>query len=263
MIYPIVNFSTNINTLTPRKANKASRLNFCALAPKLVEGSVLSPESLEKLEFYVEKYNFKKHKPIQYALKRTIDIAASIFGLTATTPAMLITAIAIRRESKGPIFFKQKRVGRYGKEFTIYKLRTMAHEPSTTVSTVDLAVDNLKHAKIKPPDKSKIKPIAQAVRKMGIDEFPQFVNILKGDMSLIGPRPLITNEIKMIEKNYPDSIRRFAVLPGTQLPYRTPKTQRIAQNMALEKKYLDNWNIKTEVKFFLGIIKDFFEMKNY
>lgn len=261
MIYPIVNLNSNI--YLSRKENYSSRVKFCGLKPKQISQSVLSPKSMEKLECFVDKYNFKKQKPVQCALKRAMDVTGGSIGLLFSTPLIIISGVMIKAESKGPIIFKQKRVGRYGKEFVIYKMRTMASESLDNVEKAISKVGNQNELKIHPPDKSKITKLGKKLRKLGLDELPQFVNVIKGDMSLVGPRPLLTKEIKVMEHHYPDGVRRFVIRPGLQLPYRTPKTQRLAQNLALEKKYLDNWSLKTDIKYLFGIIKEVVSGKNY
>lgn len=261
MIYSIVNLNSNI--YLPRKENYSSRVSFCALSPKQISQSVLCQKSMEKLEDFVEKYDFKKQKPVQHALKRVTDVIGGSVGLLLSAPVIIISGIMIKAESKGPMIFKQKRVGLYGKEFVILKMRTMATESTEGIEKAIKEVEPQKELKIHPPDISKITAIGEKLRGLGFDELPQFINVIKGDMSLIGPRPLIKKDIEVMEKHYPDGVRRFAVKPGLQLPYRTPKTQRLAQNLALEKKYLDNWSLKTDFKFFFEIIKDTVKMKNY
>lgn len=243
--------------------NKSAEVSFCRFKGKKPSKSILSDESLIRLEVFKQKYNFKKQKPLQWAMKRAIDIAGASVGLVLSAPIIILAGSMIKVESKGPVIYKQMRVGRYGKEFKIYKIRTMEMDSLDNIEKTINKIKNQNELKINPPDMSKITKMGTKLRKLSLDELPQFFNILKGDMSLVGPRPLLLEEIKVMECHYPDSVRRFVLRPGAQLPYRTPKTQRIAQNLALEKKYLDNWSLKTDIKYLFSIIKEVLKAKNY
>lgn len=118
--------------------------------------------------------------------KRVIDFLLAMIILIITSPILLITAVSIKISSKGPIIFKQKRMGRNHKVFKLYKFRSMK------IDTPEIASNNLNgdayHTKV-----------GKFIRKYSIDELPQFVNVLKGDMSIIGPRPVILKETNLIE----------------------------------------------------------------
>lgn len=116
-------------------------------------------------------------KKVYYILKRGLDFILALIGLILLSPLMLIVSIAIKLDSKGPVFFKQERTGKNGKTFMLYKFRSMVVENDVhDFSNAD------KHTKV-----------GNFIRKTSIDEIPQFINILKGDMSFIGPRPWITD----------------------------------------------------------------------
>lgn len=136
-------------------------------------------------------------------IKRLLDIVISIFGLIITSPFMLITAIAIKIESPGPIIFKQQRLGVNGKVFNIYKFRSMCVGAEKQGSGVYSGKND-----------SRVTKVGKIIRATSIDELPQFMNILKGDMSLIGPRPTLTYHPWNYE-NYTDEQKHmFDVRPG-------------------------------------------------
>jgi lipopolysaccharide/colanic/teichoic acid biosynthesis glycosyltransferase len=110
-------------------------------------------------------------------VKRTFDVAASALGLVLTSPFLLAGAIAVKVASPGPAFYRGVRVGRHGKQFQIYKLRTM--EPGA----------EKKGPAVTASDDPRITPVGRALRRTKIDELPQLLNVLKGEMSLVGPRP--------------------------------------------------------------------------
>jgi lipopolysaccharide/colanic/teichoic acid biosynthesis glycosyltransferase len=138
----------------------------------------------------------------QSAIRRTIDIAASAAGLVVLSPVLAVIAIGIRRDSPGPVIFRQTRVGRYGRTFTLYKFRTMY-------------VDNRGTAVTARGD-SRITPIGKRLRATKLDELPQLANVLLGDMSLVGPRP----EVPIFASRWPEDDRRviLTVRPGITDP---------------------------------------------
>lgn len=138
---------------------------------------------------------------IYLAIKRLIDILLSIFGLILLAPVLILFSILIKVESKGPIFFKQKRVGKNKEYFNIYKFRTMR-----TDTPKDMPTHMLKDANCY------ITKIGKFMRKTSIDELPQIINILKGEMSIIGPRPALWNQEDLIEER--DKYKANNVKPG-------------------------------------------------
>lgn len=130
-------------------------------------------------------------------IKRVIDLLFSIILLFAASPIMLCAAIAIRLESQGPVFFKQERPGKDGVIFTIYKFRTMRLEKEIDGKPLS--------------DMERMTHVGTVLRKLSVDELPQLFNILKGNMSFIGPRPLL---VQYLEHYTPEQMRRHDVTPG-------------------------------------------------
>ena len=141
-------------------------------------------------------------RPLQKGLKRIFDVFLAFIGLTLSIPILIIFAIAIKLESKGPVFYKQVRVGEKEKEFVIYKLRSMRNDAE----------------KDKPiwaqKDDPRITRVGKFIRKTRIDEIPQMWNVLKGDMSFVGPRPERPFFVKDLKKKIPFYNQRHAVKPG-------------------------------------------------
>lgn len=133
--------------------------------------------------------------------KRLFDITISMIGLIITSPILLITAIVIKLESPGPIIFKQERLGLNGKVFKIYKFRSMC-------------VDAEKGGVYEKKGDPRVTKVGKFIRKTSIDEFPQFANILKGEMSLIGPRPALTYHPWPYNEYTEEQKRMFHVRPG-------------------------------------------------
>ncbi|CEA00491.1 putative sugar transferase EpsL [Jeotgalicoccus saudimassiliensis] len=133
--------------------------------------------------------------------KRKLDILISLIGLIFLMPLFIIVSIAIKVESKGPIIFKQKRLGENGRIFNIYKFRSMVVGAEKS-GVYELEGD------------SRVTKVGKFIRKTSIDELPQFLNILKGDMSIIGPRPTLTYHPWTYEKYDDFQLQRFLVKPG-------------------------------------------------
>jgi len=129
-----------------------------------------------------------------FIIKRIIDVVGALCGILLTSPIMIVVAIWIKLDSKGPVFFAQNRVGRGGRRFPIYKFRSMC--PDAEGLLEKLAKDNeMSGPMFKIKEDPRITKIGRFIRKTSIDELPQLFNILKGEMSLVGPRPSLPKEV--------------------------------------------------------------------
>jgi lipopolysaccharide/colanic/teichoic acid biosynthesis glycosyltransferase len=161
-------------------------------------------------------------------LKRAFDILFSLGALVVLSPLLLAVALAIKLDSRGPVFFRQRRVGRNGQEFAIYKFRTMNRDA------------HLRGPKITIGSDKRITAVGAFLRKYKIDEFPQFVNVLIGDMSIVGPRPEIPRYVAL----YPPSTRELvlSVRPGitdlASIAYRD-ENRLLGSSLDPEKTYLN------------------------
>ena len=171
-------------------------------------------------------------------IKRLMDIIIALIGLLFAFIPMIIVAIAIKLESKGPALFKQVRTGKGGKNFNLYKFRSM---------TVDNDVMNFK-------TENKITKVGKFIRKTSLDELPQLFNIIKGDMSFIGPRPWITEYYNNFNAHQK---RRVEVLPGiTGLAQATGRNNlNIFEKINYDIEYVDNFSFKMDLKVVLKTIK--------
>ena len=130
-----------------------------------------------------------------FIIKRIIDIVGALCGILIISPVMIVVGIWIKVDSKGPVFFAQKRVGQDGKRFLMYKFRSMC--PDAEVLLDDLEEDNeMSGPMFKIKEDPRITKIGKFIRKTSIDELPQLINILKGEMSLVGPRPSLPKEVE-------------------------------------------------------------------
>ncbi len=186
-------------------------------------------------------------------LKTIIDVYISTISVLLLSPLLVFIAILIKLESKGPVFFKQERIGLRGRKFYLYKFRTM-------VNNAEELLDNLKVSNemdgptFKIKNDPRVTKIGKFMRKTGIDEFPQLYNVLKGEMSLIGPRPPLESEVKQYERW---QLRRLSVKPGITCTWQvTPQRNdvKFEKWVNMDLNYIDNWSIGLDLRLFLKTI---------
>jgi exopolysaccharide biosynthesis polyprenyl glycosylphosphotransferase len=180
------------------------------------------------------------------AVKRLIDIAVSLAALILLAPVFAVIAIAIRLDSPGPIFFVQRRVGLGGRQFNFYKFRTMVDGAERLQSELE-HLNEADGPVFKIRDDPRVTRVGRWVRRASLDELPQLLNVLKGDMSLVGPRPLPLRDVARMD--VPAHRRRFSVKPGItclwQIQGREPRFEDwIRTDMA----YIDNWSLGLDLK---------------
>jgi exopolysaccharide biosynthesis polyprenyl glycosylphosphotransferase len=186
------------------------------------------------------------------ALKRLLDVSVSMLILVLATPMLVLAAVAIRLTSPGSVFFKQERIGLNGRIFTLYKFRTMiedAHERRGEVSHLNEMNGPVFKSKSDP----RITPVGRLLRKFSFDELPQLWNVLKGDMSLVGPRPPIPEEVASYHRWHR---RRLSMKPGLTCLWQVSGRNDIDFDrwMELDLQYIDNWSPGLDMKILLRTI---------
>ena len=178
------------------------------------------------------------------SVKRALDVVGALLLLVATAPIMLLTAIAIRIEDRNSPFFKQVRVGRGGENFTIYKFRTMV--PDAEAMQLDLTNDH-DGPVFKMSGDPRITRVGKVLRKTSLDELPQLFNILRGEMSLVGPRPLPVHEVEAAPASFLD---RHAVKPGLTGRWQVSgrSDTGFEELDELDRWYVDNWSLGQDLE---------------
>lgn len=194
-----------------------------------------------------------KTSKIYLFIKRIIDIVGSLIGLILLSPLLVIVGVLIKVESKGPIIFSQDRIGKNGKTFRMYKLRSMVANAEELKGTL-MKENEMSGPMFKIKDDPRVTKIGRFIRKTSIDELPQLFNVLKGDMSLVGPRPSLPNEVLEFE---PWMNKRLMVKPGLTCYWQVMGRNNIdfQQWMLLDIKYVETRSIIVDIKL---IIKTFF-----
>jgi exopolysaccharide biosynthesis polyprenyl glycosylphosphotransferase len=181
-----------------------------------------------------------------FLMKRILDITLSTVALLVTSPLLLAIAIAVKLDSKGPIFYRAARIGRKGRTFTCFKFRTMV--PDADKLKADLEHLNEREGVLfKISDDPRITKVGKMLRKYSLDELPQFYNVLRGDMSLVGPRPPIASEVEQYDLKH---LRRLDVLPGITGLWQVEARQdpSFDSYISLDSAYVENWTVWLDVK---------------
>ena len=202
----------------------------------------------------------ENRKRIYEISKRAIDIIGAGSGLLLLSPVIAIVACAVKFTSKGPVFFSQKRVGKNGELFDMYKFRSM-------VVNAEELKEKLAHQNemsgpmFKMKDDPRVTKVGKFIRKTSLDELPQLWNVLKGDMSLVGPRPSLPKEVAQFEKWM---YKRLSVKPGLTCFWQVSGRNNIDFEgwMKLDIKYVDERNIWIDIKLIFKTVLVLFGDKN-
>ena len=202
----------------------------------------------------------QKTTKINYFLhvKRICDIVLSIFALVLLLPVLLIVAIAIKIDSRGPVFFKHKRIGKNGKEIGVYKFRSMVTNAEELLNKLSEEEKKEFEENFKLKDDFRITRVGKFIRKTSIDELPQLINILLGDMSIVGPRPIVEKELEkygMLKKHF------LSVTPGLTGYWACNGRSNTTydERIEMELYYVNNMSLWLDIKIIfktaIGVLK--------
>lgn len=209
---------------------------------------VLQQQLLEDKKFYL-------------AAKRTMDIIGAIVGLTVTSVLFLVVAIAIKIEDpKGTIFFSQTRIGKNGKEFKMYKFRSMVTNAEEKLNDL-LKYNEVTGAMFKMKNDPRVTKVGRFIRKTSIDELPQLWNVLKGDMSLVGPRPPLPREVEQYTEY---DKQRLLVTPGCTGLWQVSGRSNVGfkEMVELDLQYIRNRSILLDLKIIFKTVLVLFGSKD-
>lgn len=190
-------------------------------------------------------------------VKRCIDIVGAIVGLVFMAIAMIFVAPAIKIESKGPLFFKQKRVGKNGRYFYIYKFRSMYIDAEERKKEL-MAQNEMNGLMFKMKDDPRITQVGKFIRKTSIDELPQFINVLKGDMSLVGTRPPTVGEFKQYKGHHKRRLSMKPGITGMWQAYGRNSVMDFDEVVKMDLEYIDNWSILLDIKILFKTVATVF-----
>jgi exopolysaccharide biosynthesis polyprenyl glycosylphosphotransferase len=214
---------------------------------KLAHASVTELDGLPLLHFKTTRA-----KEWELLIKRLFDFVVSGLSILVLSPLFLVMSILIKTTSKGPVFFKQNRLGLAGRRFTLYKFRTMRQGAQSVLSDVD-DLNAMSSPEFRQKKTQWITPMGRFMRKFSIDELPQFFNVFIGHMSIVGPRPTVPEEV---EKYKDWHRRRFSMKPGITCLWQVNGRNNVAFEdwMKLDLEYLDNWSLWLDAKILLKTV---------
>ena len=189
-------------------------------------------------------------------VKRCMDIVGSVLCIVIFSPVMLLTAVLVKATSKGPLIFRQERVGMHNKPFWMYKFRTMQVQTKTEEQKGWTKRDD-----------PRVTSVGKVLRKISLDEFPQLFNVLKGDMSLVGPRPERPQYVEKFREEIPRYMIKHQVRPGmtgwAQVNGYRGDTS-IRKRIEHDLYYIENWTLGLDIKIlFLTVFKGFINKNAY
>jgi exopolysaccharide biosynthesis polyprenyl glycosylphosphotransferase len=190
---------------------------------------------------------------LELRFKDLFDFLFSVFVVVVFSPLFVILALAIKIDSKGPVYFAQKRVGLRGRKFHVFKFRTMVTN-AEELKTKLMQQNEMDGPVFKMTNDPRITRVGRFLRKTSLDELPQFFNVLTGDMSVVGPRPPIPEEVKQYESW---QLRRLSMKPGITCIWQVSGRNNIPFDewMKMDLQYIDNWSLKLDFVIFLKTIR--------
>ena len=188
-----------------------------------------------------------------YAVKRTIDVLVASFALVVLAPLFIVTYLAVRLTSKGPAFFAQTRVGRDGRHFQFYKFRSMYMDAEGRKTALMAQNESKDGVIFKMRNDPRITPVGRIMRKYSIDELPQLWNVLRGDMTLVGPRPPVPSEVAQYTL---EERKRLSVIPGITCTWQISGRSDIPfhEQVRLDKEYIRTHGVWNDLRILLRTI---------
>jgi lipopolysaccharide/colanic/teichoic acid biosynthesis glycosyltransferase len=179
-------------------------------------------------------------------IKRSMDIAGALVGLLLLTPVMLAISLLIRLDSPGPILFRQLRRGYRGRLFWVLKFRTMVVDAEQQLQDLEKKNESTGGVLFKVRDDPRITPLGRFLRRSSLDELPQLINVLRGEMSLVGPRPLQLRDSDKLQMLDPEGYAcRLRVMPGLTGPWQVGGRSEVdySHMVKLDRDYAQNWSL--------------------
>ncbi|HVF77402.1 MAG TPA: exopolysaccharide biosynthesis polyprenyl glycosylphosphotransferase [Solirubrobacteraceae bacterium] len=198
-------------------------------------------------ELPVVQYNTWDVSRTTLLAKRALDVCGALVALLLTLPLLPVLAVAIRLDSAGPVFFRQRRAGRGGRPFVLIKLRTMVSDAEAQLANL-VVLDDLPSPVFKLRHDPRVTRLGRRLRRISVDELPQLWNVLRGDMSLVGPRP---EQVELAERYSPEAqLVRLSLKPGMTGPMQVSGRGALTleERLAVEREYVENLSLSRDVK---------------
>lgn len=210
-----------------------------------IKGIIFNNDTGSGAAYY---YDLATRHPVGARVKRALDVAVSLVMIVLLTPLLLLLMALIKATSKGPVIFRQRRIGFRCNQFDMYKFRTMCVDADKMESGNGTAF-------VKPKNDPRVTPVGRFLRKYSLDELPQLFNVLEGTMSLVGPRPL--REVDLQQFLSRSTVRRFATPPGiTGLWQVSGRSNCVGyKGLQLDREYVDRWSLSLDFEILLRTVE--------
>jgi len=234
-------------------------MNFLSSSPTAPFGSeACEPATIIRDEFQLQS-SFRLRFAwflsfFPYTVKRSVDLAGAIVGLVLLAPVILAISLLIRLESPGPVVFRQLRRGYRGRLFWVLKFRTMVVDAEQRLDDLEKNNESSGGVLFKLRHDPRVTPLGRFMRRSSLDELPQLINVLRGEMSLVGPRPLQLRDSDRLQALDPAGYaRRLEVMPGLTGPWQVGGRSEVdyANMVRLDVDYADNWSLTRDVQIIL------------
>jgi len=183
-------------------------------------------------------------------LKRSMDFTLSAAALVALAPLLVLIAVLVKLDSRGPALFRQRRAGQGGRAFQLFKFRTMVRDAEARLEEV-VRLEELEEPMYKLRADPRVTRVGRWLRRTSLDELPQLINVLRGEMSLVGPRP---EEVRLVERYPPELDFRFEMRPGITGPMQVHGRGELTfqERVAVEREYVENYSLRKDVRILVA-----------
>jgi len=222
------------------------------LVPEILDARILSRSQIEEFDGDQVVTFFRENLLFQLFIKRTMDLVGSAALLLLLSPLLVATALAVKLSSPGPVFFAQERIGMNKRKFRLLKFRSMVVDAEARKKELE-HLNEMDGPAFKIRNDPRVTRVGAIIRKLSIDELPQLINVLKGEMSLVGPRPPLPSEVDLYD--WTDR-RRLCIKPGITCLWQVKGRNQLTfeEWMELDREYIDNWSTWLDLKILLMTI---------
>jgi len=214
--------------------------------PEAYEPVTISRDELQLSSITYDPVDWLSLGALSLAVKRSIDVAGALVGLLLLAPVMLAVSLLIRLDSPGPVLFRQLRRGHRGRLFWVLKFRTMVVDAEQRLKDLEKKNESSGGVLFKLRDDPRITPLGRFLRRSSLDELPQLINVLRGEMSLVGPRPLQLRDSDKLQALDPEGYAfRLMVMPGLTGPWQVGGRSEVdySHMVKLDRDYAQNWSL--------------------
>lgn len=221
-----------------------------SLATEAYDSAPMDRDQVEFRPAYYGRTSWSLLSILPLRIKRLVDLAGALVGLMLLSPVLLAIALLIRLDSPGPVLFRQLRHGYRGRRFWVLKFRTMVVDAEQRLGELEKKNESAGGVLFKLRDDPRVTPLGRFLRRSSLDELPQLINVVRGEMSLVGPRPLQHRDSEKLTELDPDAYqRRLEVMPGLTGPWQVGGRSEVdySRMIELDLDYVKNWSLTRDM----------------